>query len=136
MRATDENRPAGATEGQEAPKRAERESRVVRVPRIRTREHEDRIEVALEVPGVTREDVELEVEGRVLTVRARTTGGTAPEGMRALLDELDAGDYEARFRLPRGLATDRVEARLQAGVLELVLPREVPDRRTIPVQAG
>lgn len=135
MRVDVENGLEKATRASEDVQQVEREPRRVFVPRVRTRDHDDRIDLNVELPGVRREDLDLEVEGRVLTIRGRSADWTVPDGMRPVLAELEQGDYEARLSLPRGIAADRIEARLEAGVLSLVLPREAPQRRTIPVSA-
>ena len=112
----------------------ERPSRRVFVPVTRKVDREEAIELSLELPGVRREDVELTLEGRRLTVRARAAGWTAPEGMRALHAELEEVDYEARFALPRGIAAERIEAQLDCGILILRLPKALPERKTILVR--
>ena len=114
----------------------QRPNRRVFVPVTRSVEREDAIELTLQLPGVRRDGLELTQEGRRLTVRARVSERTAPEGMRPLVDELRDGDFEARFELPRGIAADRVEAELRAGLLTLSLPRALPERRTIPVRGS
>lgn len=106
------------------------------LPVTRSVERDDALELELELPGVRREDVELLHEGRRLTVRARAADRQVPEGMRTLHAELGEGVYEAHFALPRGIAADRIEASLQAGVLTLTLPRAQPERRAIPVRGA
>lgn len=75
-----------------------------------------------ELPGVTRENLELRIEGEHLFVRG--TVEPEPEGRSYLLREYGTGDFERRFRLGAELDSAGVTAEWADGVLTLRLPRK------------
>lgn len=104
------------------------------VPVTRVAKTEDAVELTLEVPGIAREDVELSLERRRLTVRAQAAGLETPKGARVLISEIEPVAYLARFELPHWVDLDGIVADMTAGILSVSLPREHPERRSIPVQ--
>ncbi len=122
---------------QEQPPAGERmESRPVVAPRTDIYETADGIVFLIEMPGVRPEDADVTVEKNVLSVRARRPF-SAPKGLNRLYAEWRARDFERRFTLGPDLDTENVEARLQHGVLRLVLKKRGPEpERKIKIEAA
>jgi len=92
--------------------------------------------LTLEMPGVGREDVDIDLERRVLTVRGRGRV-TSPEGYRRAYAEYGEGDYERVFTLSEEIDEGAIRAEMANGVLTLTLPRaEAAKPRRIEVKAG
>lgn len=88
----------------------------------------------LEMPGVTKDGIEVNIEGDSLTVE----GHRKDPGERTyLVRERRAGDYRATYTVDHRVDRERVEARMENGVLtiELHLKPELKPR-TIKVKAG
>lgn len=103
------------------------------VPAVNIYETPQEFVIEAEMPGVTRDELEVTVEGNQLTIVGRRTAETV-EG-RFLLRERGSGmEYRRVFELDPALDTNRVTARLEQGLLTLVLPKaqELQPRR-IPV---
>lgn len=79
--------------------------------------------VEIDVPQVRKEDLQVRIEQRVLTVQGKREPASLPEGAKALVNERPRGVFERRFLLPEGVQADRIEARLEAGVLSLRIPK-------------
>lgn len=89
----------------------------------------------IDLPGVDPHSIDVEVEGRALTVRATRTG--APEGVRWVSRERGAGTVARQLRLGASVALDRIEADYRDGVLTLRLPVAQESRaRKITVAHG
>lgn len=78
--------------------------------------------VHLEVAGVARDDLHIDLDGTRLTVRGekrihRATGSTPR------MSERVGGKFHREFLLPFAVAADRITARLDMGILEISLPR-------------
>ncbi|WP_243790841.1 Hsp20/alpha crystallin family protein [Saccharopolyspora gloriosae] len=82
----------------------------------------------LDLPGVDVEnDVAVEVADGTLTIsgsravrtEAPAEGAEESEAPRALVRELRSGSFNRRFRLPKGVTGDQVEADYDRGVLEV-----------------
>ncbi len=90
-------------------------------------------EVRIEMPGVPKNGVKLDLEDNILTVRGERNT-TVPEGMKALHRELSPLSYLLRLRLNTPVEEDKMTAKLEDGVLTLRLPlKEVAKPRQIPV---
>jgi HSP20 family protein len=97
---------------------------------------EDEVIVEAELPGVEAEDVDISVEGEVLTLRGKRNR-PADEEARLYRQERGFGEFSRSFRLPFRVETGAVDARFVNGVLEIKLPRAEADRpRRIAVQAS
>ena len=134
---TDPAPDAGAERVRAAPPRgAERtRDRPVYLPRVDIVETGDALEILADMPGVTRDSVEVTLEQRVLTVRGRAEV-PAPEGMAPLHLEYEPGDYERSFALSDAVDPAGIEARVRGGVLHLRLPKAGPaELRRIEVKA-
>ena len=95
-----------------------------RSPALDVAETERAYTVKLEVPGVTKDDVKVSVEGRQVTVQASTQRvEEKKEGERLVYRERATASYARTFTLP--VEVDQVEAgaKLEHGVLTLTLPK-------------
>ena len=82
---------------------------------------EERVVVRAEVPGFGPGDVEVTLEGRVLTLRGERSGEEDGAPSARLT-------FERRFRLPFRAEPQGVEARLENGMLEVELARAEAER--------
>lgn len=111
----------------------------VRANVLPTRVHanEERVELHVAVPGRVADDIDLAVEGDVLTVKvaALREEGAGTPGPR-VAREIPRQAVERRFQVPWSIARDQVRATLRDGLLKIELARAPEDRpRRIPVQA-
>jgi len=91
--------------------------------------------IVMDMPGVTREGLEIELERDVLRVRGKRP---ATESEKLLVNGRYAHrDFERSFTLGKDVDRDGIKARLENGVLTVELPRraEVKAQR-IEVEVG
>ncbi|MEX2543572.1 MAG: Hsp20/alpha crystallin family protein [Phycisphaeraceae bacterium] len=87
-----------------------------------------RLEVCVELAGVSSEGIDVRVEPGLLRVRGvRRAPDPRPEAAKAgpmrILDmEIDAGPFLREVRLPAEVDLERVESRYEQGMLRVVLP--------------
>jgi HSP20 family protein len=105
-------------------------------PDIDILENPDGFVVYADLPGVDEKSVDVRLDKGVLTLDAQLA--TIPEsGWSPLHTEYRLGAYHREFRISTDIDSSGVSARMQNGVLELVLPKSAERRpRAIPVQAG
>lgn len=98
-------------------------------PRLDIVETDDAVELIFEVPGFTRESLEVEVQGEEIAVRGtRRSRRPDPEGTRFLCVEREHGTFERRVKLFWPVNSHRGRARLRDGLLILQLPK-IEERR-------
>ena len=82
----------------------------------------DEIVVEAILPGVKPEEVDITVEGNVLTIAGDTSSAIpAREGL--LLQEIRRGRFVRTLNLPEGLEPDKAAATFEDGVLTLRIPK-------------
>jgi HSP20 family protein len=103
------------------------------VPPTDVYETEDALTVVLELPGVTRESVSIELKEDVLRVEARIDFAKY-EGLEPVYTEYNVGHYTRSFALSEAVDRERIGAQLEDGVLTLTLPKVAAARpRRIPL---
>jgi len=95
----------------------------------------DVYEVRVEMPGVAKGGVRIDLEDNVLSIQGDRQSVNVPEGWKALHRELSPLGYQLRLRLNTPVDEDKLTASLENGVLTLKLPvKEAAKPRRIEVQ--
>ena len=96
--------------------------RTLFTPPIDIYESDEGLVLIADLPGVSVKTLELQVQNNKLTLLGRVTN-PAPANARLLHKEYEEGDFLRSFILSEDVDHERVTARLNDGVLEVVLPR-------------
>jgi HSP20 family molecular chaperone IbpA len=96
--------------------------RVLFTPPIDIYETDEGLVLIADLPGVSVKSLELQVQNNKLTLLGRVPG-IIPANARLLHKEYEEGDFLRSFILSEDVDHERVTARLNNGVLEVVLPR-------------
>ena len=83
----------------------------------------------VELPGVAREDMSLEIDGRMLSVFGVRRFERGPEGGVFQALERSYGPFRRDFALPEGLDSGQISAVLRDGLLTVVISRSGGPRR-------
>ena len=109
-------------------------SRAVTAPRFDLVEHPDRFEIAADLPGFGREDVEIEYAEHALRVSGGRTPEEVPAEARAHLRERRPLRFRRLFALGDDIDVPAIEASFRDGVLRITVPKTERARpREIPV---
>lgn len=99
-------------------------------------ERKDEFVVTADLPGVDGNTVSVKLEDGVLAIDAELATQPDP-AWTPLYAEYRTGGYHREFRLTDAIDTERIQAAMRDGVLELKLPKTERHRpRQISVQAG
>jgi len=85
-------------------------------------ESEEALTVVLEMPGVSKDMVDVNVEDGILTVEGRIDFGKY-EGLQPVYSEYNVGPYRRSFRISSELDQDKITAEMRDGVITLTLPK-------------
>ncbi len=97
---------------------------------------DDGYHVALDLPGVDPDSVDITTERNVLTVRAERRAEYA-EGENVLVAERPQGDFTRQLQLGETVDVENVQASYSDGVLRLTIPiARAAQPRKIEVQTG
>lgn len=94
------------------------------VPAIDVTERENEFVVHAEMPGITKDDIDVTLADGMLTITAETRKQhEEKEGERVIRQERRYGKYSRTLRLGTDIDEKKVRANYKDGVLELVLPK-------------
>ena len=92
------------------------------VPTADIFETEEALAVIMEMPGVAKDNLTIEVEDDILRVEGRIDYGKYQE-MEPVYTEYNVGHYARGFSLSGKIDREAISARLEDGVLTLTLPK-------------
>ncbi len=81
-------------------------------------------QVAVDVPGLSEEDIEIEVSGDVLTVHGDKEDVKEDKDKHYYRIERSAGSFHRTLSLPDDADSSAIEAKMTKGVLEIHIPRK------------
>jgi HSP20 family protein len=105
-------------------------------PRIDVTDEGDALRIVAEMPGMTRDDVELEVVDDMLILSGDKRFESSSEEQGCYRVERSFGHFQRAIPLPAGVDVGRAEARFENGVLTLRVPKaatEAAARRRIDI---
>ena len=80
--------------------------------------------ISMDVPGLRKDDIDLEVkDNRLVVTGERRFEGTVNKD-NVLRSERRYGKFSRVFSLPQNVNSDAIEARFENGVLQIALPKE------------
>jgi len=93
------------------------------VPAMDLVETEDQLVLRADLPGLGRDDVEIEVKDGVLTVSGERNAGNEERAEGHYRIERSFGRFARSLTLPDGIDADRISADFDDGVLEVRIPK-------------
>lgn len=99
----------------------------------------DYYEISIELPGVSDEDINVEVHDGRLTVTGEKRSETKEEGRSYFFSERTYGKFQRAFRLPPDANADKVSASHKDGVLVIKVAKlaaTAQGTKSIPINRG
>ncbi|WP_051472055.1 Hsp20/alpha crystallin family protein [Patulibacter minatonensis] len=109
------------------------------VPQVDLHESEDGYVLLADLPGVSAEDVAIDVERNVLTLSGARSRRSAEQDKGLVRAERSYGSFRRQLTMPDGVDPDEIVASFDRGVLEIRIPKPVkarPRRITIDTTGG
>jgi HSP20 family protein len=105
------------------------------IPAMDLLETEDHLVLRGDLPGLTEDDIDIEIKDNVLTVSGERKADKEEKGEGYYRVERAFGGFSRSLTLPQGVAADKVEANFDKGVLEVRIPKPAEAKPT-RVQIG
>jgi HSP20 family protein len=94
-------------------------------PSVQVTETDHAIDVTVELPGMMKDDVEVDLENNVLTIRGEKKQEKEEKEKEQYLFERYYGSFQRSFALPAPVDESRVKAEFRNGVLRINLEKSV-----------
>jgi HSP20 family protein len=105
------------------------------IPAMDLVETDDHLVLRGDLPGMTEDDVDIEIKDNVLTVSGERKSESEQRGEGYHRVERAFGSFSRSLTLPQGVDAERVEAKFENGVLEVRIPKPAEAKPT-RVQIG
>ncbi len=100
-------------------------------------ENKDNFTLTAEVPGLTEKDIEIEIKDGRMTLKGHVEESQEKEEKNYRMQEFSRRSFERSFTIGEGVDQDNISAKLDNGVLKLVLPKkEEAKPKTVKVAIG
>lgn len=109
------------------------------VPAVNVEETGTELVLTAELPGMSRDDVEIELENNILTVRGEKdeTRSEESDERRYHLWERRYGAFQRSFTLPRTVDGESISAEFENGILTIHMPKAAEAKgRRIEIGSG
>lgn len=106
-------------------------------PQVDVNETDDAIVISAALPGVKKENIEIEVKDGRLILMGSANGDHEAEDKKEgwVRREIVTGRFYRAFQLPSGMQSDKIEAKHKDGVLEIRIPKaEAAKARSIEIR--
>ena len=97
-------------------------------PKVDVIDHDDRITIEAEIPGLSKKEVSVDLEENILTISgAKQSKDESPE-IKYIRKELKRSSFKRSFKLGENINQKNVNADFNNGVLLITLPKKEPEK--------
>ena len=95
-------------------------------PKVNVYEYDDKVGIVAEIPGLTKKQLNVEVEDNVLTISGDKHSVWEDAKAKVLRRELKQSSFKRSFTLGELLDGDNVKANFKDGILSVEIPKTEP----------
>ena len=96
-------------------------------PKVNVYEHDDKISIVAEIPGLDKKNVSVDVEDQILTISG-DKHGFDDSGAKCITRELKQSSFKRSFNLGEHLDGEDVTASFKDGLLSIAIPKKEPEQ--------
>ncbi len=105
-------------------------ARVLTAPPVNITENDNDYQLSIGVPGMRKDDFNIDVEGNVLTVSSEKEESSEEKDKKYTRKEFSYASFSRSFALPEEVAQEKITASYTDGTLKIVLPKKEESRKT------
>jgi len=104
-------------------------------PRMEVEENDNNYYLTVEVPGMSKKDIDIKVENNIITLSGeKKDKKVKKENSYTHLKEISYGKFSRSFKLPGNVDVDKISAKWNEGVLSVEIPKpEVSKAKKIDI---
>ena len=106
-------------------------------PKVNVYEYDDKVGIVAEISGLTKKQLNVEVEDSVLTISGDKHGVWEEDGAKVIRRELKASSFKRSFQLGELLDGENINANFKDGILSVEIPKTepvVPKKHSIKIE--
>ena len=100
----------------------------LKMPKMDIKEYENKYDILVEIPGIDKEDIEIEIHNDILAIKSEkeTKKEEKDEDGNYIYRERSYRNFNRQIRLPDNVKKDDVKASMDKGILKLELLKSEP----------
>ncbi|MDY6311208.1 MAG: Hsp20/alpha crystallin family protein [Cyanobacteriota bacterium] len=98
---------------------------------IEVSDKKNEYDIRAELPGVKKEDLDIDLNDNYLTIRAKKTEEKEEGDKSYKKSEFRYGEFSRSVYLPQDVDVDKIDAKLEHGVLKIVAPKIKSDNESV-----
>ena len=98
-------------------------SNTVSVPKANISEDADKFEVHLAVPGIKKDDIQIDLDKKTLTISTEVKNEEETKEDNLVRSEFNYSSFKRSFKLPNTIDESKIEAAYEDGILKVTLPK-------------
>jgi HSP20 family protein len=95
-------------------------------PPVNIHENEKNFTLELKVPGIKKEDIQIQIEKGLLTIQYQHLDKTEIKAEKQIKNEFSIKSFKRSFSLDEKINCNAIDASMENGILTLVLPLKEP----------
>lgn len=99
-------------------------------PSVNVTENENEFQLEYLVPGFKKEEIKVALEQNILTVKAEKKTENIDEQKRYTRKEFSFSSFKRSFTLPENVDIEKMTAKHEHGILHIVLPKKVEEKKS------
>lgn len=103
-------------------------------PRVDVLERENQYELHIMMPGLSKEDIKLDLEEKKLTISAERKKESEESGVKYHSTESFFGKFSRSFHLPKNSDTENISAEFKNGILVVSIPKSEPAKTSKTIE--
>ena len=97
-------------------------------PKVDAIDHDDKITIEAEIPGLTKKEVSVDLEKDTLTISGPKQATTDESNVRYIRKELKRSCFKRSFKLGNNVDSSKIKADFNNGVLLITIPKKEPEK--------
>jgi HSP20 family protein len=98
--------------------------KLLTIPAVNITENDESFRLSLAAPGLVKDDFHINVEGNMLTISCEKEEKKEEKNEKMTRNEYNFTSFERTFTMPEDVEMDKIEAKYENGVLNLMLPKK------------
>ena len=100
-------------------------------PKVNIVSHKDTVEIVAEIPGLSKDNVNVNVQGNTLTISGTKNNTQKETDSVYILRELKHSSFKRSFTLGENIDTDSIKAAFDNGILRVTLSKITPSEPNV-----
>lgn len=97
-------------------------------------ETENEFKIQIQLPGFSKENLNINFQNNVLTIKVEKENTEKQEEYKYAHREFEAFNFEKQFRVPKTVDSEKINAKFENGILNILLPKKEEALEKAPVE--